>query len=332
MFEEALHQPEVLHQLSWKAGDKFNVKRIVAGNLGTTIAMVGPTDHDSKDVYVRFPSVDSARALCRTNSRALKKLATTSLAAVVPRIMYEGSWKKQDFTIESRCPGQQVFYSTRDLDRMVRESCSTLLALQKQTTKPTVLVDADFDKQVAPLIQDIASYCNADVRDRLDKFARALRSALIGCEVSLGYTHGDFKIGNILVDRGGNLSALIDWDGFTESGFQIFDYLTLLTYKLSAEKSRKFPSVYLEYLLPWKLPPSYASLVEEPVSALAGNKNSFLFMRIVFWFSLISNRFDPVYKYHADWQSEFLLAVLPSFESLCESGWKFSTSTQPEIQ
>ena len=323
MLHEILHQPDVVHKLDWKTKDKVAVKRIVAGNLGTTIIIVGHKNCDTYDIVVRLPNSESARKLCRVNSLALKKLADTSLRDMVPCLLSEGIWKHQAYTIESHCPGLEIFYGTRNLKEMVREACQSLTMLHLQTAMLTRLGNTHFDEQVAPLIHDVAKYCNPDVRVRLHNFTQELRSSLIGRETSLGYTHGDFKVGNILFDRSRKFSALIDWDGFAENGFQIFDYLTLLLYMICNDKNRGFAEVYLEYLLPWNLPPEYESLVEEPVSRLAGDWETFLLIRIVFWFSHISTRFDPVYKFHADWQHAYLHSVLPAFECLCKAGWKF---------
>lgn len=322
--QDIFEQSELGRQSGWDGKGRVIVKRILAGNLGTTVMVAGPADRGARDVIIRLPSQPSGCRSCRVNAQALRKLAQSPLSGNVPRLLGEGVVQGQEFTVESRCPGFEAGYRARGLDGMLHQACDAVSVLHRQTTRRVLVTDAVFNEIVAPLIQDLVDYCPQDVGQRLNRFMEVLRTSMLGQAVSLGYIHGDFKLGNFLFDRSGKLTALIDWDGFSENGFQMFDYLTLIAYKMSYENNINLADIYLQYVLPWKLPPAYTQLVDDQIKTLMVDEESFLFVRIVFWFSLNFYRFDGLYKYHATWQLQFLLPVLTEFEKIHQSGWRRS--------
>ena len=319
-----LKQQEVTKPLGWGKHDKIAVKRIIAGNSGMSVVIAGPLNDEAKNVVVRLPSRPAAWQYCRINAGALKNLARTSLSDRVPRLICEGTWQEQDYTVESSCSGLEMNANMRNLGAMVRQGFEVLNILSRETGQLSAIMEGDFQETLVPLINEIAGFCAPDVRDRLGIFTKTLRFAMRDCSAYRGYTHGDFKLGNILFDHTRKLTAVIDWDGFSENGYQIFDYLTLLLYGLAYESDRSLPDVYLENLLPWNLPPSYARLADELMSSQTLDKDSFLLMRIVFWFSLLSARFDPLYKHHEAWQRQYLLPVLPVLEATLRAGGRHS--------
>ncbi|HEU4603461.1 MAG TPA: phosphotransferase, partial [Steroidobacteraceae bacterium] len=65
-----------------------------------------------------------------------------------------------------------------------------------------------------------------------------LRAALASGKWSLGPTHGDFKVGNILVDRQGDVGGVIDWDCWESRGLPLMDVMTLCVYEDARELKR----------------------------------------------------------------------------------------------
>lgn len=319
--QDMLESRDISGALGWNVNDKPVVKRIVAGNSGTSVIIAGPRGSEANDVVVRLSSRIGAHQPCRveTNAIALKKLARTSLSGRVPQLIHDGLWKDRPYSVETKCPGLEIDPAAQDLGMMLRQSFEVLNTLQQETGQLTKISEVDFQGSLARFIHELAGFFSPDVHERLDRLVEKLRSMAAGCSAFRGYTHGDFKLGNILYDRSRKLTAVIDWDGFSENGYQVFDYLTLLLFSLAYENNRGFSEVYLEHILPWRLPDSRARLAEETLSGLTADKESFLFMRIIFWFVLLSARFDPLYKYHEAWQRQFVLPVLPALENILHS-------------
>jgi hypothetical protein len=313
-FSELLGQLRNASALGWIATEQIVIKRIVAGNTGTSIVIAGPAAHNLADIVIRLPSNEKGEQLCRVNAQALADMAASSLAPLVPRLIDQGVFGGRPYFVETRCPGYEVYSGTQGLAQMVQSACGIMSVLHRQSTVRSVISTEDFDKRIAPLFADVESYCSSEIAGRLQILSATLRTRMKGKTVSLGVTHGDFKLGNILFDERGKFSALIDWDGYSTSGFQLFDYLTLLTYKMSYDADCSMAKVYMENLLPWKLPDYYATLVDEALSGLTIDEESFLYVRIVFWFALLNVRFDGVYKFHRRWHDEFLEPVLREVE------------------
>jgi len=313
-FDGLLGMEKLAVILNWQRSEKIEVKRIVAGNSGTSIAIAGPATRNTADIVIRLPSTERGKQLCQVNARALIDMMHSPLAALVPRLIDEGVFAGRSYFIETRCPGFEVYGGTRGLAKMVQTACLTMSRMQLQGAAQTIITPDDFDTRIAPFIDDIAHFCTPSVMDRLLVLKGRLRNRMSGKPVSLGVIHGDFKLGNILFDNSGNLTALIDWDGYSRSGFQLFDYFTLLTYKIAYDSDRSMAKIYVEYLLPWKLPTNYAQLVDAATKDLTVDSESFLCLRIVFWFALLNARFEALYKYHRRWHEEYLNPVLGEME------------------
>lgn len=314
--EELLCQQQVTSKLGWKPTDRVLVKRIVAGNLGTSIVIGGPANRHTADVVLRMPSRSASIQRCHINASALLRLNHSPLSGLVPRLVCQGNYQGREYTIETRCMGYEINYGTRDLDVMLGRACATVGEFNLQTTEFTPLDAMHLDTLVAPYFADIRAFSSPEIQVRLDKLAETLRRAMLGKIVGLGFAHGDFKASNMLFDRSGTLTAVIDWDGFSENGFQIFDYLTLLVYKIANERRTGLTEAYLEDILPWTLRANDATLVDSAISRLMVNRESFLLVRIVFWFALLADRADPVDKCHAEWHRRFVLPVLPKLERI----------------
>lgn len=314
MVQTLLDRLRGMPAITWGNDESVDVKRLVAGNAGTTIVIAGPSLRDSSDVVIRLPSNYKGESLSQINAQALSAMETTPLASIVPKLIDQGVLAGRPFFVESRCPGFEVYSGTKGLAQMVQSACRDMSALHLHSTVRSVMTAGEFGDYVDPFFSDIECYVDSEVVIRMQALKSELCKRMDGKTVSLGLLHGDFKLGNILFSETGEFSALIDWDGFSSEGFQLFDYLTLLVYKMAYDEHRSMARVYVQYLLPWKLPDYYTQLVEGAVSELAIDKDSFLCVRIAFWFALLCVRFDGVYKYHRRWHDEYLEPVLTEVE------------------
>lgn len=313
---ELMHQKQVALSMGWQPSERVIIKRVIAGNSGTSVLIGGPANRDTADVVLRLPSRRANIQRCHINATALVRLQDSPLSGLLPRLVCQGNYHGQEYTVETRCTGVEIAYGTNDLNAMVYRACTAIEKLHVDTTVLTVINAEIFDFLVTPYIADIHSFSSPDIQIRLDKFAAALRHALIGKTVALGAVHGDFKVSNMLFDGTGKLTALIDWDGFSARGFQVFDYLTLLAYKIANEQRTGLAEAYLEYILPWTLQSKDAALVNGQIVQVMADDDSFLLVRVVFWFALLGDRLDPVYKRHAQWHRLYVLSVLPTLESI----------------
>ena len=314
--KDLLCQQQIVSKVGWRAAETVTIKRIVAGNSGTSIAIGGPEHCDTADVVLRMPSRAASVSRCQINASALVRLENSPMSRLVPRLVSQGNYLLREYTVETRCTGFEIGYGTRDLDEMIAQACIAIGKMHFETTALTGMDAAHVSTLVSPYIADIRSHSSPEIRTRLDKLAESLYRRMNGISVALGFVHGDFKVSNMLFDRAGTLTAVIDWDGFSEHGFQTFDYLTLLIYKIANERRISLTEAYIEYILPWTLNASDATLVNDAITRLMVNHESFMLVRIVFWFAFLGDRLGPVCKAHAEWHRRFVMPVLPKLEEI----------------
>lgn len=307
--------------LRWLAQTDPEIRRVIAGHAGTSIVICGPRNGDpAEDVILRLPSTPRGHALCQTNALALKTIQSGTFAGKAPLLLAEGELGGNAFWMESRAGGRELQYGSDNLHGALASACATLLAFHQTNTAYTTIDSDLFDKLVTPCFDDIVSAVGPRLQERLTLIQTKLRKALVGMRASIGATHGDFKLGNMLFYPDNTLQSLIDWDGYRHTGFQVFDYLTHLLYTLASESDPTLVHLYLDHILPWKIPGHLAAAVDAPVTALAPDRDSFQMLRIVFWFSQIATRFDRLYKLHAEGQEIYLTPALAIMENMLGIG------------
>lgn len=320
LVEDILHSRREAQGLQWLANTKPEVKRLIAGNAGTSIVICGPHNDPAKEVILRLPSTPRGYALCQTNAQALKTIQSTAFAGKAPLLLAEGELHGTAFWIESRACGRELQFGSENLHGPIVSACANLYAFHRTNSTYATIDGEMFDKLIAPFIDDIASAADPRLQDRLMLIQTKLRKAFIGKQVSIGATHGDFKLGNMLFSADNTLQSLIDWDGYRRTGFQVFDYMTHLLYTLSSEAQANLVDIYLDHILPWKIPGHLAAAVEGPVAALAPDQEDFQMLRMVFWFFQVATRFDRLYKLHSEGQEMFLIPALAAIESMLGIG------------
>ena len=309
------HQNEP--RLAWTLDESATIKRIVPGNGGTTIIAVGPNaTNENCDVIVRLPSNEHGRLLCETNSHALRTLSNTQWAANVPVFIASGELAGEAYFIEGKCSGSEVEYGTTNLEDMFAGASEMIEKFHQSYTQHVVMTKRLFATKISPLFDETKGFSHVSVHRQLDRLHTTMGEHFVGKRVSIGFVHGDFKLGNLLFDKDRKLTSIIDWDGFSEDGFQVFDYLTHLLYAISSQTNSSLVDAYLEYILPWKLPAAHARTMGQKIELLAGDAEDFQLLRMVFWLSQLSLRFDRLLKVHSEAQKRFLVPVLDAFERL----------------
>jgi Phosphotransferase enzyme family len=309
------HQNE--QRLAWTLKEIPIIKRIVPGNGGTTIIAVGPNAaNENCDVIVRLPSNEQGRLLCETNSHALRTLSNTQWASNVPAFIASGKLGGEAYFIEEKCTGSEVEYGTTNLNNMFATAGEMIEKFHQSSTQHVVMTQRLFVTKISPLFDETKGFSDVALHPRLDRLHTTIRENFVGKRVSIGFVHGDFKLGNLLFDKDRRLTSIIDWDGFSEDGFQVFDYLTHLLYAISSQTNSSLVEAYLEYVLPWKLPAVHARTMGQKIELLAGDAEGFQLLRMVFWLSQLSLRFDRLLKVHPEAQQRFLVPVLDAFERL----------------
>ena len=90
-------------------------------------------------------------------------------------------------------------------------------------------VVAQVDRPLETMLQRVASPQNGSARTAaVDRVVAELHATLRDAVASVGWTHGDFRLGNILTSRDGErITGLVDWDDASPTGLYGVDVVTL---------------------------------------------------------------------------------------------------------
>jgi aminoglycoside phosphotransferase (APT) family kinase protein len=64
----------------------------------------------------------------------------------------------------------------------------------------------------------------------LERVRRAVQAALDGRTMTTGWIHGDYWLGNVLLDDGGRVTGIVDWEGAAPDELALHDLIHLVLY------------------------------------------------------------------------------------------------------
>lgn len=309
-----LTESGVAERAGWAPHERIRIRKLVVGNVDTTVIIAGPEDRHDADVVVRLPDSDEGRVRCETNAKTLDILAHGSLAHRVPRLLAAGTWRDRMYSVESRCAGREAMHGGRKTQAAIRKACAALLEFHAQICVRQPVTARNYQGVVDSALAAVRRYSDARTHERIDTLNRRIQLALVDSAMAIGCTHGDFKLGNLLFDRHGEVRAIIDWDHAQSQGWPLLDYLTCLNYQLAREWGQSPSQVYLRQILPWRLPSASAGMIEQAVERLGLTATQFLALRIVLWLVIVRDRFDPCLLAHTEWRREILGQTLDHME------------------
>jgi Phosphotransferase enzyme family len=286
------------------------VKRVVAGNHGVTIAIVGHRQKEADDIVVRWCLHSAGQRLLHVNADALERLAITEWTSLIPRLILHKKVGNLSFSAESLCRGFELEGNSPESMRHLKNACVRLVDLQFQSASILNMDESRYARMILPWFDDLRLHCGEEYEDSVVKLEVRLGKLMRGRSFSIGPCHGDLKLGNVLFGVDGTLSGVIDWDCYTDEGLPIHDYLTMFTYKLGLDYGLGLDEVFLRFILPWQLPTSYLECAQPAVERFCGNDEGFLLARACFWFSLLQSRFSMTFKLHETWRTRYVKSVI----------------------
>lgn len=173
------------------------------------------------DEAVLRVALGDARRLLRDQVDVLATLGShgppSSVAAVVPKILGEGSTGLASWTVESRLPGKPLSatLTSQQLDESV-DFIVTLGGVARGTAPADPLASAP---------PAIGAAIGPEAARAAEVVARRAADVLGGAPTVFG--HGDFFSGNLLGEEG-RLSGVVDWEGGGPGALPLLDLLHLI--------------------------------------------------------------------------------------------------------
>jgi O-antigen/teichoic acid export membrane protein len=226
-------------------------RRIRSAEAGVSEAMLQAALADSgwRCEQNSMPTVsDSAAVLVGTleGETGVLKLAATSKGAaslrrehvVLRRLLSEeqlGPWRELlpvplhageladgAFLLTSRLPGENAGQVAPHLSRLLSPAAINAIAPLHRATASVQVLDSILLKR---LVDEPIGQLRMVVRrkDQVDRLAACLHEQMAGRSVTLGWTHGDYYPGNLLVGPAGQVTGIVDWSGAREDDLSVLD-------------------------------------------------------------------------------------------------------------
>ncbi len=177
-------------------------------------------------VVVRIPLSEAAHEGCLRNLRALRVIdAEPVCRGLAPIPLAEGETAGYYYTVESRLNGDPLGRSALGQNGLAQVEFLIQKLNPRSLTRQTILDGALYDELVTtPLNKVLALITEAYKRNRLELF---FKDRLLGKQVSVGISHGDFSLSNIFV-QDNKITGVIDWDDSCLTGLPIIDAISHL--------------------------------------------------------------------------------------------------------
>jgi O-antigen/teichoic acid export membrane protein/aminoglycoside phosphotransferase (APT) family kinase protein len=227
----------------------WQVQRLLPSLNEMSVALLGNTG-EAPTALLKIPHSASAQASLRHQQTVLTTLrADTRLAgwqAFLPQILATGNQAGVTYFVESAITGvdaRHILDQPTLRTHFLSAAANVISEFHQRTAQP-VLVDADclqhwVDEPLALLQKLIEKRrLRHDHRQALQKLRDELYRALQGRRLAVGWAHGDFSPGNIMIEpHNAQVVGIIDWEAAAHHEMPQLDLvLLLLSTRMAVEK------------------------------------------------------------------------------------------------
>ena len=303
------------------------ITRTLITRSGVVVATIASQGSMQPQAVLKLPlSVDALGSLQRhrrvvTTLHAIPALHTFS--AFVPKALAWGEYDSQAYYVETAIPGQvaqDLLKQPAMLQQVVDDAAHAILQLHIHTLRWQVIDDAAFARLAG---NDITLLRQCAVRwpetallaRKIDQLEELLRAYLQGAELPLTWIHGDFWLGNLLIDTAaGGFSGVIDWDRASPNEIPLHDLFHLLVYTRKLVCGTELGEEVVDYLLPGGFTASEQALVETALKQLGlpRGRDALRAMSLLYWLRVIAANLSryPDRQTDMTWLGKNVLLVL----------------------
>jgi aminoglycoside phosphotransferase (APT) family kinase protein/SAM-dependent methyltransferase len=275
-----------------KHGRRVRRYQILSGKVILSIG-TGPGRFGDRIAVLPLSSATVERR--RREARMTQRLRAAGLAisALVPAQHPEGMLAGRPVFVLDEIPGISFDTNVGSLDSLTRRASEVLLRFHQDTTSAGLIDDVAFRALVAEPLRRSASQVGA--HDATAQIARTLRERLMGRRLPTVWTHGDYKIENVLFDPSTHdVRGIIDWDLSESPGLPLLDLLYLLSYNRHIRERRPLDLIFVDTILPGRHGRLEQELVDGYVRALGVPDDLIDSLSVMFWIHHLA------YRIHVD--------------------------------
>lgn len=217
---------------------------------GKVFITLNKINSDNQNIIIIIPTMTPVLNWRRKEIAIVNEVRTLSpyLASKLPPLYCELSWRGKPYFAISEMPGITVDRRVPHLDRLTCQAVDFLIKFNQITARKTVIDEDIYVNLVRDIIDQVMSNYPS-IRDIMIRIEHLLRATLIDKCLLVVWFHGDYKLENLLIDKGTlEISSIIDWEQSRRHGLPWLDLLYLLTYNRIMTEYRDFFNVYREVI------------------------------------------------------------------------------------
>jgi len=210
--------------------------------------------------------------------------ARLPMSPLVPRFLGEGSLEGQPYVVQSEIRGVVVGTAIPRFEELARGAVAALTAFHASTIRDVTVDDLWFDALFGEPLRRVEAQLGPESAPGLDSVRRELRTRLAGRTVRTVWTHGDYKIENVLFDpRSLAVRGVIDWDLSERHGLPLLDLLYLIAYNRIITQQQTIDRIVLDTILPPSFTPEEDRLYSGYAGALGLSSDHLPALHAMFW-------------------------------------------------
>ncbi len=213
--------------------------RLVAMGSSVNVALIGDS-HSVESLILKFTDSSVASAELAASSDIQERLAAdprlSSWSSYIPHVRARGRIGATTFAIEqclSARDGRAVSGDRAATNALIARALSVIGEFHRVGSRrghiDAEVLNVVVDRPIEILRDNTpAGVFHARARS-IERLATWLRRSLLGLDFEVGWTHGDFHLGNVLIDDGdGNVVGIVDWGRAQPDELAVLDGFTLI--------------------------------------------------------------------------------------------------------
>jgi len=286
--------------------NQITIDRYIMGNADVDLVMFSVNSTMHNKYVARIPNDERGLTLCEKNHSLLTKYSTSEMGRYMPKPYIVYHYENKTIFVEERLSGYELISYRSQVEYISKQAIDLIDSFQLSHKKN--ITNKDLLRKISSILDFSDIGISSEIQSGLEHLNEILINSLQNKDQFTIPVHGDYKIGNLLLDKQQNISGVIDWDHFDEDGLLLYDHLTLVLYLLKSIKPEiNAFDCYYNYILPWKVDAFIDDLVRDTMLSYNITEKEFLSYRILYWLYNIKSR--NLFKYTVDSEKHPVLSL-----------------------
>jgi aminoglycoside phosphotransferase len=281
-----------------EAAANWRLRRIQRTLTGIAVMHLGPPT-DAPVAILMLPQTAAGVRLLRRHASAIAQLhadeASAPIAHLVPRVIRQGEIQRQYYLLMEALPGESAIGMLSEPAHratMLRDAAELISGLHRRSRRPLtidLLTSVEWIDRPAQTINALLDPRHREeLRLPLERLRDELHESLASRNLFVGWIHGDFWPGNLLVDRVGAITGIVDWDRADRSQPPFHDLLHLVLYTRKLLRNVEPGEVIRDALLD----PAWTNPEQRVLESLGADGMGERPMLLLYWLRFIAASLD----------------------------------------